>query len=70
MNSGGLHLWSDSLPFVFVEQVTQHRKGDDSAALGGNSIRPPAVNQASLLHDNEAVGAGIYENLLPQRWPN
>ncbi len=37
---------------------------------GGNSIRPPAVNQASLLHDNEAVGAGIYENLLPQRWPN
>jgi hypothetical protein len=42
------------------------------AGLPGGKIpsAPLAVNQAPLPRENEAIGASIRENLLPQRWPN
>ncbi len=51
-------------------QAPANHPGD--AGLRGGKIPsvPPAVNRAPLPHENEAIGASIRENFLPQRWPN
>jgi hypothetical protein len=47
-------------PFDRLSKVMQ--------AFGAPS--PPAVNQAPLPRENEAIGASIRENSLPWPWPN